>query len=79
VARALAPLPKLVRLADHLVRRGSILVAMLGRRPSPEQLLDLRTVQCRSCDPVHVPGLEAQRHVAVFTRANGMAAQGVGK
>lgn len=69
VARALAPLPKLVRLADHLVRRGSVLVAMLGRRPSRQQLLVLPTVECRSCDPVRVPGLDAQRHVAVFTCA----------
>ena len=75
VARALAPLPKLVRLADHLVRRGSVLVAMLGRRPSGQQLLALPNVQCRSCDPVRVPGLDAQRHVAVFTRAGGAAAQ----
>ena len=75
VARALAPLPKLVRLADHLVRRGSVLVAMLGRRPSGQQLLALPNVLCRSCDPVRVPGLDAQRHVAVFTRADGAAAQ----
>lgn len=76
VARALAPLPKLVRLADHLVRRGSVLVAMLGRRPSPGQLLVLPAVQCRSCDPVRVPGLDAQRHVAVFTRLKGAALRG---
>lgn len=76
VARALAPLPKLVRLADHLVRRGSVLVAMLGRRPSRRQLLVLPTVECRSCDPVRVPGLDAQRHVAVFTRAKGAKEQG---
>ena len=69
VARALAPLPKLVRLADHLVRRGTVLVAMLGRRPSRRQLHVLSTVQCRSCDPVRVPGLDAHRHVAVFTCA----------
>ncbi len=76
VARALAPLPKLVRLADHLVRRGSLLVAMLGRRPSRQQLLVLPTVQCRSCDPVRVPGLDAQRHVAVFTCAEDAKARG---
>ncbi|MYE48196.1 MAG: 16S rRNA (guanine(527)-N(7))-methyltransferase RsmG [Gammaproteobacteria bacterium] len=78
VARALAPLPKLVRLADHLVRRGSLLVAMLGRRPSGRQLRSLPTVECRSCDPVRVPGLDAQRHVAVFACATGAPARGVG-
>ena len=69
VARALAPLPKLMALAAHLLRRGSALVAMLGRRPSRRQLLALPGVHCRSCEPVNVPGLEAQRHVAVFTYA----------
>lgn len=78
VARALAPLPKLVRLADHLVRRGSLLVAMLGRRPSVRQLHALPSVECRSCEPVRVPGLDAQRHVAVFMWAKGRMAQGVG-
>ncbi|MCY3815124.1 MAG: 16S rRNA (guanine(527)-N(7))-methyltransferase RsmG [Gammaproteobacteria bacterium] len=78
VARALAPLPKLVRLADHLVHRGSLLVAMLGRHPSVRQLRGLPTVECRSCDPVRVPGLDAQRHVAVFTFAKEARAQGVG-
>ncbi|MDE0679108.1 MAG: 16S rRNA (guanine(527)-N(7))-methyltransferase RsmG [Gammaproteobacteria bacterium] len=78
VARALAPLPKLVRLADHLVRRGSVLVAMLGRRPSGRQLRGLPTVECRSCDPVRVPGLDAQRHVAVFACTPEAKARGVG-
>ena len=78
VARALAPLPKLVRLADHLVRRGSLLVAMLGRRPSGRLLRGLPTVECRSCDPVRVPGLDAQRHVAVFKCVEGAKVQGVG-
>ena len=78
VARALAPLPELVRLAEHLVRRGSVLVAMLGRQPSGQQLRGLSIVRCRSCDPVRVPGLDAQRHVAVFTLAKGARAQRVG-
>ena len=76
VARAFAPLPRLVRLADHLVRRGSVLVAMLGRRPSSRQLRALPGVRCRSCDPVRVPGLNAQRHVAVFTCVEGAALGG---
>lgn len=78
VARALAPLPKLVALAAHLLRRGSTLVAMLGRRPSNRQLLALPDVHCRSCDPINVPGLDAQRHVAVFTCASGAAEPGAG-
>ena len=76
VARAVAPLPKLVALAAHLLRRGSTLVAMLGRRPSNRQLLTLPDVHCRSCDPINVPGLDAQRHVAVFTCAQEAAEPG---
>ncbi len=76
VARALAPLPKLTALAAHLLRRGSMLVAMLGRRPSNRQLLALPDVHCRSCDPINVPGLDAQRHVAVFTCAREAAEPG---
>lgn len=76
IARALAPLPKLIGLAAHLLRRGSCLVAMLGRRPSRQQLLALPGVRCRLCDPMHVPGLDEQRHVAVFTSADSAAAPG---
>ena len=78
VARALAPLPKLLGLAAHLLRRGSLLVAMLGRRPSTQQLIALPDIHCRSCDPVHVPGLDAQRHVAVFASARGVSEPGAG-
>ena len=78
VARALAPLPKLVVLAAHLLRRGSVLLAMLGRHPSQRQLLALPGVTCRSCKRVHVPGLEAQRHVAVLACSEGASAPGAG-
>lgn len=67
VARALAPLPRLVELSAGLLRRGSRLVAMLGRRPPEAQLKALPGVVCRSCRRVHVPGLDVQRHVAVFS------------
>lgn len=74
VARALAPLPKLVALAQHLMRRGSLLIAMLGRQPSEKRLLP--GVTCRSCRRVHVPGLRAQRHVAVLSFPEGAGAPG---
>ena len=76
VARALAPLPKLVALAAHLLRRGSVLIAMLGRRPPEKQLLALPGLACRSCKRLHVPGLEAQRHVAVLACPQGAGAAG---
>ena len=54
IARALAPLPKLVGLAEHLLRRGSTLLAMLGasaigRRigcPGRRDLPFLRALAC---------------------------------
>ncbi len=66
IARALAPLPRLAELAAPLLRRGSSLIAMLGRRPSDQQLHALPGVCCQSLEPVQVPGLDAQRHIAVF-------------
>ena len=78
VARALAPLPQLVALAERLMRRGSRLVAMLGRRPSDEQLHALSGVVCRSCRRVDVPGLEAQRHLAVFSCSENTSAPEAG-
>ena len=66
ITRALAPLPRLVGLAEHLLRRGSWLLAMLGRRPSEEELSALAGVTCHSRERLRVPGLDAQRHLAVF-------------
>lgn len=66
IARAMAPLPRLIKLATPLLRRGCRLIAMLGRRPSNDQLSAFSDVHCRSCDRVRVPGLDAQRHIAVF-------------
>lgn len=71
IARALAPLPRLVELAGRLLRRGSLLVAMLGRRPPQETILALGGVHCQALEPVRVPGLHAQRHVAVFRHRPG--------
>ena len=66
IARALAPLPKLATLSGHLLRRGSLLVAMLGRRPPPETLATLGGVDCQTLEAVRVPGLRARRHIGVF-------------
>jgi len=68
IARALAPLPKLVALARRLLDRGSWLLAMLGRRPRNEELAALDGVHCQSLEPIRVPGLDAQRHIAVLRR-----------
>ena len=74
IARALAPLPKLVGLARRLLLRGSWLVAMLGRRPASGELAALAGVHCRTLQPVQVPGLNAPRHVAVLCPSSGAGA-----
>lgn len=68
IARALAPLPRLVTLARRLLDRGSWLLAMLGRRPPGEELAALDGVHCQSLERIRIPGLDAQRHIAVFRR-----------
>ena len=78
IARALAPLPKLVALSRHLLRRGAWLVAMLGRRPAEEELLGLGGVYCQSLEPVRVPGLRARRHIGVFRHREGGGTGGAG-
>jgi len=69
IARALAPLPKLVALARRLLDRGSWLLAMLGRRPRNEELAALDGVDCQSLERIRVPGLDVQRHIAVLRRS----------
>ena len=71
IARALAPLPRLLGLAGPLLRRGAWLLAMLGRRPPNADLAALEGVCCQSLERIRVPGLKAQRHIAVFRRGSG--------
>jgi 16S rRNA (guanine527-N7)-methyltransferase len=71
VVRALARLPELARLAAPLLAPGGRLVALKGKRPEAEleslpgswRLAELRRVA--------VPGLDAERHLVVLTRAGG--------
>jgi 16S rRNA (guanine527-N7)-methyltransferase len=68
VARALAPLPQLLELIRPLCGPATHVVAMLGRRPDAELAALPAGWRLVRVDRVIVPALEAERHVAVFTR-----------
>lgn len=72
LARALAPLEKLVRICLPLVRRGGLLVAYKSRR-APEEMDEAReTIQSFGVEavsvPVKVPGLAARRFLILVQR-----------
>jgi len=69
VARALAPLPALLTLLKPLCAPQTRVIAMLGRRPATELLAALPAGwRIDRLDAVTVPGLDAERHVAVLSR-----------
>lgn len=69
VARALAPLPALLTLLKPLCAPQTRVIAMLGRRPAADLLAALPAGwRIDRLDAVVVPGLDAERHVAVMRR-----------
>jgi len=71
VARALAKLPELARLAAPLLAPGGRLVAFKGKRPDAELAALPRGWRATAVRPVRVPGLDAERHLVVLERASG--------
>jgi len=75
IARALASLPKLLKLAGHLVREDGVLLALKGKHPAAE----LESIQELSgwnyvVTEMTVPGLETHaRHVVGLRRKSGGA------
>jgi 16S rRNA (guanine527-N7)-methyltransferase len=67
-ARALGTLAEILRLGGHLLAPGGRLLAMKGRVPT-EELAELpagyRHVETRA---LHVPGLDAERHLVVVEK-----------
>jgi 16S rRNA (guanine527-N7)-methyltransferase len=69
IARALAPLPRLLDLTGHLCAPGGQLLAMQGRQQDEEPAaLPVPWVVDR-VERLSVPGLDAQRHVVILRRA----------
>ena len=68
IARALATLPKLVKIAGHLVREGGVFVALKGRYPAKE-IQELTAPWSHEVIALDVPGLEpGSRHAVLLTR-----------
>lgn len=68
VARACAPLPELLRLAESHCAVGTRLLAMKGRRQAEERqgLPPLWRIEAEH--DLHIPGLDGERHVVMLQR-----------
>jgi 16S rRNA (guanine527-N7)-methyltransferase len=69
IARAVAALPELVRDAAALCGPDTRIVAMKGRLPTAELAALPTGWRAEKTAAVKVPGLDAERHVIVLTRA----------
>ena len=69
IARALAPLPRLLEIAGHHVREDGVFVALKGRYPADE-LEELAPPWSHEVIELHVPGLERGSRHAVLLRRN---------
>jgi 16S rRNA (guanine527-N7)-methyltransferase len=69
LARAVAPLPKLLREAGGLIAPGGRLLAMKGRLPE-EELKDLPAgYRVAKVERLSVPGLDEERHLVTLRRS----------
>ena len=66
IARAFAPLPRLVELAGHLCDPAGRILAMKGRYPDDEVAGLAPTWRVREAHRLEVPGLGAERHLMVL-------------
>jgi 16S rRNA (guanine527-N7)-methyltransferase len=69
VARAFAPLPRLLERCSHLCRPGTRLVAMTGKNPALTGRLAFAQIADVEVRRVQVPGLSAERHLVIMTWA----------
>ncbi len=77
-ARALAPLPELLRLGGHLLAPGGRFFAMKGAWPEPDGGALPAAYVIEAITPLAVPGLAAERHLLVVRRAANPAAAAAG-
>jgi 16S rRNA (guanine527-N7)-methyltransferase len=71
IARALGELAEFVRLAGHLCAAEGKLLAMKGKSPQAEIDRLPRDWRVAALRRLHVPGLEAERHLVELARARG--------
>ncbi|MEW5769218.1 MAG: 16S rRNA (guanine(527)-N(7))-methyltransferase RsmG [Pseudomonadota bacterium] len=65
VSRAFSELGEFVRLTGHLLAPGGEWLAMKGLYPD-EEITQLRQARVRRAVSLHIPGLEADRHLIVM-------------
>jgi 16S rRNA (guanine527-N7)-methyltransferase len=66
LARAVAALPELIRIAGHLLDRDGVFIALKGRYPA-EELKALPDTWSYSVEMLDIPGLETgSRHVVLM-------------
>lgn len=70
VARAVGPVADLVRNAGALVAAGGRLLAMKGRYPHDELAKKLNGWKLVAVHPLHVPGLDEERHLVELARSH---------
>ncbi len=68
IARALAPLAGILALGGHLLRPGGRLLAMKGRVPEEEIAALPDGYRHLATHPLHVPGLDAERHLILIEK-----------
>lgn len=68
IARALASLDGILTLGGHLLRPGGRLLAMKGRIPADELDALPQGYRHLATHPLHVPGLDAERHLIVVEK-----------
>jgi len=68
-ARALGSLADLIRLGGHLLAADGRFLAMKGTRPDDEIAALPPDWRVGAIHPLRIPGLDAQRHLLVMTRA----------
>jgi 16S rRNA (guanine527-N7)-methyltransferase len=73
LARAVGPLEDLVRNAGGLVVGGGRLLAMKGRYPTDELARKLNGWKVIEVHPLHVPGLDEERHLVELAHSHGKA------
>jgi 16S rRNA (guanine527-N7)-methyltransferase len=73
-ARALAPLPELLRLGGHLIAPGGRFLAMKGAWPEPDGGPLPAGYAIEAVTALAVPGLDAERHLVTVCRATGSGA-----
>lgn len=73
-ARALATIPLILELGGHLLAEDGVLLAMKGVHPAEELAALPPGWVLRDSHPLHVPGLDAERHLVAVGRTAGRPA-----